>query len=170
MPQQASEQPEATKFIPEKVVFSWKAPTYAIRKKDRSFWVKLTAVVSLLGFIFFVAEGIMPVVLLVSVLFLFYVLSSVEPENAQYFITNKGINIANKKNSWEVFKCFRFVKKGNLDMLSLDIFALPGKIEIIINEKDKTKIENALTKYIPKDDAPQGRFDKASDWVSNKIS
>lgn len=158
------------KFESEKVLFSWKAPTHAFRKKGREFWVKMVAVVSLLGFIFFIAEGVMPVILLISVLFLFYVLTTNEPETIEYTITNKGINVSDKKNPWEVFTSFSFVSRAGILFLVLNMYQLPGKIELIMDEKDKSKVVSLLTKYIPEDESPQGRFDKVSEWVSNKIS
>lgn len=163
-------QVQIPKFELEKVLFSWKAPTHAFRKKNREFWVKIVAVVSLLGFIFFIAEGIMPVILLVSVLFLFYVLSVTEPETIECSITNKGINISERKNLWELFKGFTFTSRAGVNFLVLNMFALPGKMELIMDEKDKSKIVSVLTKYIPEEELSTGRFDKVSEWVSNKIS
>jgi len=165
-----SQEDTATKLEPERVILSWKAPTKVVNRKPREFWVKLVAAATLLGFIFFIAEGVMPVILLISLLFLFYIMSSVEPESAQYSITTRGINISQQKNAWSLFTSFEILKRGEVNFLILNMRTFPGKIELIIENKDVAKIKSALSKYISLSENTHGGFDKTSDWISSKFS
>ncbi|KKQ93619.1 MAG: hypothetical protein UT19_C0009G0028 [Candidatus Woesebacteria bacterium GW2011_GWB1_39_10b] len=112
----------------------------------------------------------MPVVLLIALVFLFYILSTVEPETIEYAITNKGIKVADRRNDWEIFTRFWFTKRLNTDLLILETLAIPGRLELVINESDKEKTKKTLSLYIPEEEAAPTRMDKASDWVSKKLS
>ena len=68
----------------EKVLFSWKAPMRPFKARDREFWITTIVIAVIFGFILFLIEGVMPVILIVSIIFLYYVLSTVKPEEIGY--------------------------------------------------------------------------------------
>src|SRR3989344_2388837 len=84
------------RFEPEKDLHSWKAPSRPFKKRGREFWVTVLSIAALLAFVLFLAEGVMPVILIISLVFLFYVLSTVTPEEIEYKITNRGVKVADK--------------------------------------------------------------------------
>src|SRR3989344_1449467 len=55
-------------------------PSRPFKTRSREFYVTLFAITGLVGLILFIAEGAMPVVLLIAIVFLFYILSTVAPE------------------------------------------------------------------------------------------
>ena len=168
--QQSVQSPLPPRPEPEKLLFSWKAPARAFKKREREFWVRLIVIASIFGFILFIVEGAMPVVLLIALVFLFYILSTVEPETIEYAVTNKGIKVADRRNDWELFTRFWFTKRLNTDLLILETLVVPGRLELVINDSDKEKIRKTLSLYIPEEEAAPTRMDKASDWVSKKLS
>jgi hypothetical protein len=154
----------------EKDLFTWSAPSRPFIQKNREFWVRVVAISSIFGFIIFIVEGAMPVILMISVIFLFYVLSTVKPENIEYKITNLGVKIGGVTNHWEYARRFWFSKRGNDQILVLDVPSLSGRLELVFNAKDKDQIRQALKKYIPEETALQTTYDKASEWVDSKLS
>lgn len=153
----------------EKELFSWKSPSTTFKKRDKEFWVKIMVVSGLFGFILFLAEGVMPVILLISIVFLFYVITNIQPEIIVNKITNKGIRIADRLNKWELFTRFWFVERGKNTFLVLETLSIPGRLELAVDSKDKEKLEKVLTRFIPREEIPPTRLDKATEWLSKRF-
>ena len=164
-----SQTDSAARFTPEKEIFSWKSPARPFKRRDKEFWVRTVVIVTVLGAILYIVEGMMPVLLLIAVLFFFYILSTVEPEVVQYKITNLGLRVAEKLNDWNLFTRFWFTKRMSTDMVVFETFLVPGRLELVINPADVEKLKAALIKFIPEEEAPPTRFDKASEWISKKF-
>ncbi|MDP1760059.1 MAG: hypothetical protein Q8L01_01165, partial [Candidatus Woesebacteria bacterium] len=92
----------------EKDLVIWIAPARPFKRRDKQFYLTIISIAGLVSLIIFLAEGVMPVILIVSLIFLYYVMSTVQPENIEYKITNKGIKIAGKRTGWESFARFWF--------------------------------------------------------------
>jgi hypothetical protein len=154
---------------PERVLFSWKAPARPFKRRDREFWVSVIAISALVGFIFYVIEGIMPVLLLISIVFLFYVLSTVPPEQIEYKVTSWGVRIADKRTDWNLISKFWFSKRFESDLLIFGTLTLPGRVELVINIKDKSTLNKTIASYVPEEETPPTKLDRAANWVANKL-
>jgi hypothetical protein len=161
--------PEKPRYIPEKELFNWTAKSRPFKKRAREYWVTIVAIAALLSFIMFLAEGTMPVILIISVVFLYYVLSTVEPHEVNFKITDKGIRIENKLTEWNILTRYWFVKRLDSNTLNFETTVFPGKIEMVVEEKDVPKFKSLLSKYLPEEEPEKTSVDKASDWVSKKI-
>src|ERR1700690_777652 len=76
---------------PERELLVWTAPARPFKRHDRQFYTTVFAIAGIISLVLFLAEGLMPVVLIVALVFLYYVLSTVPPENIEYKITSKGV-------------------------------------------------------------------------------
>lgn len=161
--------PAVPNIEPEKLLFSWKAPERPFKKREKAFWVRIITVAAIFGLILFIAEGAMPVILLVSVIFLFYILSTVEPPEVEYSITNQGIKIAGKLTFWTFMRRFWLSKRLNSEVLVFDTTFFPGRLELVINPKDKEKIIKDVEKYVIQEENEPTSFNKASNWLSEKL-
>jgi hypothetical protein len=160
---------EEVKQEPEKEIFSWSAPSRPFKRMNREFWITALAMAAIVGLVLFFAEGFMPVILIVSIVFLVYVLTTVEPEKVKYMITNKGVKLGDKTFNWEVFIRFWFGKRFDSELLIVQKYGIPDRLELVINPEEKQKIEETLLKYLPKEKAPPSSLDKAAGWVSKKM-
>jgi hypothetical protein len=123
----------------------------------------------LLGAILFFIEGLMPVIMLGALVFLFYVLSTVQPENVEYQITNYGVRLAGKLTPWDKLGRFWFVSRLGSDLLVFETFALPGRLELVIDKNNQPEIEKVLKKYLVHEEVAPGVLDKAANWASRKL-
>lgn len=162
-------QPTVVKQGPEKTLFSWKAPARPFKRRDRQFWMTLIAIATILGLILFLAEGAMPVILVIALVFLFYILSTVEPEELSYQITNKGVKIAERTTNMGVLTRFWFTRRFNSELLVFEMSVLPGRLEVVINPKDKPSIRKALSAYLVEEEAPPSGLDKAANWFAKRL-
>lgn len=158
-----------TKREPEKMIFSWRAPARPFKRRDREFWVSIIAIAAVAGFILFIIEGVMPVILVISLVFLFYILSTVQPEEIEYKITNKGVNIADKRIEWQVLSRFWFSRRFESGLLVFETLTLPGRLELVIKPEDKKELKKAILNHIPEEEAPPINLDRAANWFAKKL-
>jgi len=153
----------------ERDIYVWSAPARPFKRRDRQFYVTTFAITGIVSLILLFAEGPMPVLLIVSLVFLYYVLSTVEPENVEYKISNKGIKIAGKLTSWSYLTRFWFSKSLDSDMLVLETTLIPGRIEMVIKPDSKSILKKEISAYIPFEELPSTGLDKATDWLTSKM-
>ncbi len=162
-------EPEVAQIPLEKELFTWSAPSRPFKRQSREFYITALSVAVLFGLILYFIDGIMPVLLIVAFGFLFYVLSTIEPEKIDYKITSYGIRIANSLTPWENFIRFWFSERMGSHVLVLEVGGIIGRIELIYEEKDKPAIEKILRKYLLHDEAVPTVLDKGANWVARKI-
>jgi hypothetical protein len=153
----------------QKTLFSWKAAARPFKKRDREFWVTIITIAAISGMVLFFVEGVMPVLLLIAITFLFYVLTTVEPESIDYSITNRGVKIAEKQNPWEIITRYWFGKRFNSELLIFETIRIPGRLELVINKQDTDKLRNVLRDYVLEEEVAPSYIDKAANWFSNKL-
>lgn len=159
----------ATALPAEKDIFLWNAPSRPFKRRSHEYWIRLIAVASIFGVILFIIEGVMPVMLLVALIFLYYVLSTVEPENIGYRFTNRGVYVGPQLFSWESFTRFWLTERFGSRLLVLEMFTLPGRLELVINSNQEKEITKVLSAYLPHEETPPTRLDKAANWLANRF-
>src|SRR5690606_5171194 len=157
------------KMPEEKTILTWTAPSRPFRQRSRDFYVKIVSMATLFGVILFIIDGIMPVLRIVALLFLFYVLSTVKPENLEYKITNMGIYVADKRTEWDMLGRFWFVNRLGADLLAIEANNLAGRMEIMVPDDKKKHVKEALSKYLVHEQAPPTFFDKAATWAGDRL-
>lgn len=160
---------EKIKHEPEKELLVWSAPARPFKRMNREFWVTIIAMAAIVGLILFFAEGFMPVILIISIVFLVYVLTTVEPENISYSVTNRGIKIGKKTFEWEGLIRFWFGKRFDSPLLIVQKYGIPDRLELVINPDEKENLKTTLLKYLPEEKMSPSSLDKAANWFSKKI-
>ncbi len=153
----------------EKDLVVWIAPSRPFKRRDRDFYVTVIAIAALFSLVLFFVDGFLPVVLIISLVFLFYVMSTVEPEPIEYKITNKGIRIADTRMGWETMGRFWFTKRFGTDLLVIETGGLPGRLELVILGELKAKIQKAMSEYLILEEIPPSFLDKSANWFSKKL-
>lgn len=154
---------------PERDLVVWTAPARPFKRRDRQFYVTTFAIAGIVSLVLFLAEGIMPVILIISLVFLYYVLSTVQPEDIEYKITTKGIKIANKLTGWQNLNRYWFTKRFDNDLMIIDTVLLPGRIEFVINSDIKEKLKKEMSAYIPYEEVSPATLDKITTWFAQKL-
>ena len=165
--------PEETKSTlkqePEADLVSWIAPARPFKRRDRKFYTTIIAIAALCGLILFLIEGFLPVILIISIVFLFYILSTVEPENIEYKITNRGIKVGINRTDWELLGRFWFTNRFDTELLIVETAAFPGRLELVIKPEIKAEIEKNVGKYLTQEEIPASSLDKAANWFSERL-
>jgi len=154
---------------PERDLVTWTAPARPFKRRDRQFYVTTFAIAGIVSLILFLAEGIMPVILIISLVFLYYVLSTVQPEDVEYKITTKGIKIAAKLTQWQYLNRYWFSKRFDNELMVVDTVLLPGRIEFVISSEVKEKLKKEVSAYIPYEEVSPATLDKITNWFAAKL-
>ncbi len=163
--------PEATVSpeIPEKDLVVWTASARPFKRRNRDFYVNILAIAGLTGIVLFLVDGFLPVILIISIVFLVYVLSTVEPENIEYKVTNYGIKIAGRLTDWNMMGRFWFTKRLDNELLVIETRVLPGRLELVVNPEIKEKLKKEMSEYLKHEEIPASNLDKAANWFSKKM-
>ncbi len=163
-------QPVVVKPEPERDLVSWVAPARPFKRRDRKFYVTTIAIAAIVGLVLFLVDGFLPVILVISVVFLFYVLSTVEPENIQYKITTKGVKIVDKTTPWGIMRRFWLTRRFDSDILVIETFALPGRLELVIRPEIKEELTKKVSDYLAHEEASPSFLDKSANWFAQRLS
>lgn len=166
------ENKNATNPTNPQVVFFWRAPLRAYKKRGKSILRFYIAVSLLLSLIFFFFGDKILIVPVVTLFFLFYVLTITPPPEVENKITTFGIESAGVTLRWEFLSHFFFTKKFGFDVLTLVSHApyFYHAYLIVPNEETKLKIIMILSGHLMYLEKPQRNFtDKIVDFLSNLI-
>lgn len=162
-------QPVTVRRESERELFAWQAPSRPFKKRTKEFWVSVFAIAAVISFILFLIEGPISVILVFSIVFLSYVLSTVEPDIVTYAITNRGLKIDEGRTHMNTLVRFWFGKRFSEDLVIFETTTIPGRLELVINPKDKAHIREALSAYLYEEEATPSKIDRTADWLSNKL-
>lgn len=154
----------------EKTLFEWTAPERAFKKRDKDFWITAVSILVLFSVVLAFIQEFYLIVALVSVLFLYYVLSTVPPQNIKYKITNRGVNFGDSKYSWKILLRFWFRKSLDTELLEFETnLRIPRQISLVINQADKDQIKQVVLKKLPLVESSPNFVDKLSKWWVEKM-
>lgn len=152
------------------LVFAWKAPLRAYKRRSNSilrFYVALSLLLSLIVFFFGDRVLIVPIL---TLLFLFYVLTITPPPEVENLITTFGIETAGISLRWEFLSHFYYTKRFHFDVLTL-VSNAPYYYHIFLivpDKKIKMQINSILSKHVMFVEKPHRSFtDNAVEWLSN---
>ena len=154
----------------ERILFEWEASERAFKERDRDFWVTAIAILILFSVILVFIKEFFLIGALVSIMFLYYVLSTVKPQNVKNKITNRGVYFGNASYGWDLLLRFWFKKSLNSEMLEMETnLRIPRQISLVINETDKEKIKEILLKKMPLVESLPNFVDKLTKWFADRM-
>jgi len=134
----------------EKIRFEWEAAERSYKKRDKDFWITVISILVLTSVILFFVKEFFLIVALVSALFLYYVLSTVPPQEIKYKITNRGIYFGETRYEWDLLSRFWFAKSLDSEMIHFEtILRFPRQISLVIKPEDKDRIKEIVVKKLP---------------------
>jgi len=151
------------------LVFSWKAPLRAYKRKSAGvmrFYIALALLLSLIAFFFGEKILILPIW---ATLFLVYVLTITPPPVIENKITKFGIETSGNTYRWEILSYFYFTQRFDYQQLVVVSHApYNTHIYLVIKDAaDKEKILHYLAEHIVYQEEPHKTF---ADRLSNGLN
>lgn len=154
-----------------KVLYSWQAPIRSFKKRNKEFWTTVILIVFLVGLILFFLQEFLLIAAIIALTFVYYVLSTVEPEMAEYKLTNRGVNYAETPYPWDEISQFWFSQKNGMQSVNFQLKGpgLVSRINILIGDGSQKTIREIMLKYLTEEEVKPGFMDKAADWLQKKV-
>ena len=154
----------------EKVLFEWEAAERSYQKRNKDFWVTAIAILILVSVILIFIKEFFLIMALISVLFLYYALSSVPPGKVKSKLTNRGIYFGELRYEWNVLNKFWFKKSMSSDTINFGTdLRFPRMVTIVINPKDIEKLKEIVVKRIPLLDTSPTFIDRLTQWFASRL-
>ncbi len=167
--------PKATplpEFLNPQVVYLWKAPLRAYKKRSKKVLRFYIAVALLLTIIMFFLGDRILIIPIWSILFLFYVLTITPPPIVENKITKFGIETAGITLRWEVLSHFYFTNRFGFTILTT-VTHPPYNFHsymVIPSDTIKRQVMRILAEHIVYKDKPTLTFtDRMIHWLSYLI-
>lgn len=153
-----------------KTLLCWKAPARPFKRQTREFWRLTLTIVFLISVILLFFKEWFLIATIIALTFVYYVLSTVLPEEVEYRLTNRGVRMGEINYPWEVLYRFWFAKKWNQVVLNVEgQVGLGGRLMMMLGKQDQKEVQAVMGKYLLHEEAPPTFFDTASEWLSKKI-
>ena len=153
-------------------LLSWKGPSHPFIKRGPIYYQTTAAITLLLSIItFFLFHDILLIGAILSIAFVVHALSKVKPVEIEHKITRMGFDNGGRLFKWFELYAFWFESKWNQKVLVFQTrIPFPGQVRAVVNGVSEDKLKEVIGRYILYSKEPmKSWFDRASDWLSNKI-
>jgi len=153
-----------------KTLLTWKAPVRPFKRRDKEFWTTAGSIAFLLAVIlFFIKEWVL-IIVIIAIMFVYYVLSTVQPEEIEHSITSRGIRFAGKDYPWETLGQFWFTEKFGEKILNVQTLMMyPGRLQMLLGKAPEKQVTEILKKYLLYETPEPTVIEKTTDWFSKKV-
>ncbi len=164
--------PSKTQEDLNEVLLSWKSPSHPFHKRNRVFYQTVAAITLLCAVIVFFLHEFMLIAVILSIAFVVYAITSVQPVEVEHKVMPIGFENAGRIYRWAELYAFWFEKKWEYKLIVFQTrLPFPGKISAVLSpEMTEEEIKKIIGKYLLYLDKPlKSITDHFSDWLSNKI-
>jgi hypothetical protein len=131
----------------------------------------LAALVLVCLILFFVKEWFL-IAAFLGLVFLYYVLTTIEPEEVNYKITNKGVYFpgGEQRVDWDALSLFWISEKWGFKILNLETrLNFPRVVHLVIKNEEEEKVKGIVLKYLSETEIKKNFVDKLSEWVTKQL-
>lgn len=155
---------------PLKELLVWKSPTRVFKKRDREFFTTIGAIIALLAIILFFLQEWLLIVLMIALAFYGYVNATIEPDEVEHKLTNRGVVTGGSLYSWAALGRFWFTEKWGQKTLHVENFAgFPGRLVLHLGKIDQKPVKEIVSQYLLHEKPEKTWTDKASEWLSARV-
>lgn len=151
-----------------KTYLSWTAPGRPFRKKSKSFYYSSLLLATLIELLLFIFSQYQLMLVVGSLVFLSFVLSSVPPHNFHYRISSEGVKVEDHFYIWRELYDFYFKKYDGIDVLIIRTQdMIPGELKITLGDITRDHARQVLVRFLPYREYIRPSFmDKSGDWLA----
>lgn len=161
--------PGAYKPMPEELLLEWVAPSRPFKKPKRNFFTSITIIGALIGLILFFANQWIPVAVVISVVFLIYVLYSIPPGEVHHALTTYGIRSEEKLYYWEELGRFWITQSKGQSILNIEVARFPNRLSLLLGEISAEDMSAILSEVLLNEKPPLTQVEKMGEWLKQKV-
>ena len=152
-------------------LLEWVSPGRPFRRRSKQYYLTSILIMLLIEIILFLFSEYALMLVVLSLVFLAFALSSVPPRNFKYRISTEGITIEDHFFLWQELYDFYFKKREGTDAVHIRTHSfIPGELTITLGEIKKEHIKSVLLPYLPYREFIKPTFmEKSGDWLARNF-
>ena len=154
----------------ERDILVWKAPERCFKKRDKDFWITVISIYVLSSIILVFAKETFLVFAIGAAIFLYYALSTIDPQIVTNKFTNRGVYFGEAFYAWTDLASFWFGKTNNKETIIFETYLrFPRQVSLIIEGQARDKMKNLVVKRLPLVKIEPSFIDKTTAWLAEKL-
>lgn len=152
-------------------LLSWQGPGRPFEKKGKTYFATGLLIMLLIEIILFLFSQYMLMLVVISFVFLSFVLASIPPRDFHYRISSEGITVEDHFYLWQELYDFYFKKTHGTTVLHVRThFMIPGELTITLGDISPAHIKSIMLPYLPyREFVKPTSLEKAGDWLSTNF-
>lgn len=154
----------------EETYYSWKADSRLFKRRGKEYYSTVVVLALLVSVIMFFIEGVMPVLLIWSIVFAIYAVSKTPPTQVTHKLTSWGIRTDEELYQWGEIDSYWFENRDSKEVVrAITPRRFPGQLMLIIKKEDQDKIKSIMSKFVILQKPESTWSDKAVKWLGEKV-
>jgi hypothetical protein len=161
---------QVVKPEPLKELLVWSSPTRVFKRRNREFFTTIGAIVALLAIILFFLQEWLLIVVMIALAFYGYVNATIEPDETEHKLTNRGVVTGGRLYPWGALGRFWITQKWGQKTLQIENFGgFPGRLTLHLGKTEEKAIKDIVSQYLLHETPEKTWTDKASEWLSARV-
>jgi len=154
-----------------KTLLSWTGPGRPFKRRGKQFFATAILITFLVEIILFLFSQYLLMLVVLSLLFMGFVLATVPPRDFHYRISSEGITVEDHSYLWIELYDFYFKKRENVDILHVRTKAfIPGELTMTLGDISHDHVRMVLLPYLPyRESVKQTFMEKSGDWLAKNF-
>lgn len=154
-----------------RTLLAWTGPGRPFKKRGRQFFLTAILITFLVEIILFLFAQYLLMLVVLSLLFLSFVMATVSPRDFHYRISSEGITVEDHSYLWIELYDFYFKERQGVDILHVRTKDfLPGELTMTLGEVDREHVKAVLLPYLPYRESIKLTFmEKSGDWLARNF-
>lgn len=153
----------------ERILFEWDSYERPRKKWSKEFYSSVIVMAFLASVILYFIEGIMPVLVIWSLVFMLWAMSRTEPRMERYAISTWGLKTKDRTYRFEEMNNFWFETKWGGRLMRINLTKIPWHIIIVINSDTEDTVRRLMLENVTYQEPPVTWSDRFVKWLGEKI-
>ena len=152
-------------------LLSWQGSGRPFQKKGKTYFATGLLIMLLVEIILFLFSEYMLMLVVVSFVFLAFVLASIPPRDFHYRLSSEGIMVEDHFYLWQELYDFYFKKVNGVMVMHVRThFLIPGELVITLGDISPAHVKSVVLPYLPYREYVKPTFmEKSSQWLVNNF-
>jgi len=152
-------------------ILEWTAPGRPFRKRGKQYYLTSLLITLLVEVILFLFSQYLLMLVVLSLVFVAFVLNTVAPSDFKYRISTEGITVEDHFFLWQELYDFYFKKREGIDVVHIRTHSfIPGELTLTLGNTDREHVKSALLPYLPYRELIKPTFmEKSADWLTKNF-
>ncbi len=149
-------------------LLSWQGSGRPFQKKGKAYFATGLLIMLLIEIILFLFSQYLLMLVVVSFVFLTFVLASTPPQDFHYRISSEGIMVEDHFYLWQELYDFYFKKIHGVNVLHVRThFLIPGELTITLGDISPAHVKSIMLQYLPyREFVKPTSMENAANWLA----